>query len=470
MVFSSPQFLFLFLPFVLLLTAWGSLCYQNVALIACSLAFYYYSGGELIWLLLFSCGANWLMGLILDHSRSRLALLAGVLVNVGILVYYKYANFIVSEINRWAHGTRWEIPQWSAVTLPIGISFFTFQGMSYMLDVWRRETRAYRNPLDILLCISFFPHLIAGPIVRINHLGQQLRQRSRSLDDMCAGASRFLWGLAKKVLIADYCARVADAGFGSDADTLPPQAAWLALLAYTLQIYFDFSGYSDMAIGLARLFGFRFPENFNHPYASVSITDFWRRWHMSLSQWFRDYLYIPLGGNRGPKFAHYRNVLFVFLVTGLWHGASWTFVLWGLYHGILVACEHALGLHKMEDDHRFATPRRALTLLLVMGSWVLFRCKTFGDALMFFQALGGRFHHQYVPVHVIDLMDLQTFLALAFGVTSFFARREGTGGRWIEAGTPRAMPFRWAMMLLVYPVILGQMFATNYSPFLYFRF
>jgi len=469
MVFSSPQFLFLFLPLVLLVAGWGPIRWQNLALIVCSLLFYYYGGGALLKLLLVSCVANWFFAMLLERFHNRASLTLGVLFNVGILFYYKYANFVVSEFNRMAHGSHWEIQHWQSVALPIGISFFTFQGMSYMLDVWRKETAAYRNPLDILLCISFFPHLIAGPIVRINHLGAQLRKRDRRLDDFCVAASRFIWGLAKKVLIADYCSKVADAGFGVDPATLPAGAAWLAVLAYTLQIYFDFSGYSDMAIGLAGLFGFHFPENFNHPYTSVSITDFWRRWHMSLSQWFRDYLYIPLGGNRGGQSRTALNILIVFFVTGWWHGASWTFVIWGLYHGACVAGEHLLGLNKM-DDHRLALPRRIVTLLLVMGSWVFFRAKTIGEAGSFFKAMVGGYHGQYPPIAMMNVMDLQTFLALGVGALSFIASRDSTTGRLIEQRNAWAGGLRWALLLVVFPATLCQVMSSNYSPFLYFRF
>lgn len=469
MVFSSPQFLFLFLPLVLLLAGWGPPLWQNVALTACSLLFYYYGGGALLKLLLISCVANWFFGLFLERFHHRLSLTLGVLFNVGILFYYKYANFFISEFNRLAHGTSWEVKHWEGVALPIGISFFTFQGMSYMLDVWRKETTAYRNPLDILLCISFFPHLIAGPIVRINHLGAQLYQRHRSMDRFCVAASRFIWGLAKKVMIADYCAKVADAGFGVDASTLPAGAAWAAVLAYTLQIYFDFSGYSDMAIGLAGLFGFRFPENFNHPYTAVSITDFWRRWHMSLSQWFRDYLYIPLGGNRAGAARVSLNILIVFFVTGWWHGASWTFVVWGLYHGICVASEHLLGINKM-DDQRLEAPRRILTLLLVMGSWVIFRSKTIGEAGEFFRAMVGGYQGQHAPSAIMNVMDLQTFTALGLGMLSFIASRRQTMGQTLEQATPWTGALRWALLLVLFPATICEVMSSDYSPFLYFRF
>jgi alginate O-acetyltransferase complex protein AlgI len=469
MVFSSSQFLFLFLPFVLLLASFGSIRYQNLSLIVCSLGFYYYGGGVLVALLFVSCIANWLFGLLLERVRNPAALTLGILFNVGILVYYKYANFFVSEFNRMAGGTRLEIRHWENIALPIGISFFTFQGMSYMLDVWRRETKAYRNPLDILLCITFFPHLIAGPIVRINHLGSQLKERRRSWDEFCIGASRFIWGLAKKVLVADMCGKVADAGFGVEPKSLPMGAAGLAVVAYTFQIYFDFSGYSDMAIGLARMFGFRFPENFDHPYTSLSITDFWRRWHMSLSQWVRDYLYIPLGGNRVATIISYRNILIVFLVTGFWHGASWTFVVWGLYHGVLSVIEHLLHVQKL-DDHRLAVPRRILTLLLVMISWVIFRSKTMESAVAFLQAMAGRFHHQHYPGSMLMVMDLQTFVALAVGAMSIFATRQNTGGKLMEGNSAFAYKLRWVVLVLVFPVALCQVISSDYSPFLYFKF
>lgn len=468
MVFSAPAFLFLFLPWVLLCSLAGDVRTKNLLLIGWSLLFYYYGGGPLLILLLASCLVNWGMGLALEKRPSRPLLTLGVLFNVGVLVYYKYANFIVAQLgglkgfHQFAH-------DWQAVTLPIGISFFTFQGMSYMLDVWRREMKAFRNPLDVILCVSFFPHLIAGPIVRLSHLADQLHHRHRTWEDFVIGAARFTWGLGKKVLIADVCSKMANAGFDTDPHELRRSAAWLALLGYTLQIYFDFSGYSDMAVGLARMFGFRFPENFLHPYTAVSVTDFWRRWHMSLSTWFRDYLYFPLGGNRVSPIKVYRNLLIVFLVTGFWHGANWTFVIWGLFHGGFLMLERWSGLARLENP--WLTPfRRLATLLVVMVSWAIFRSADAAACRDFLGALLHSWTKAPFPVSMIKLMDVQTWLAFGIGCLAFIAPRQTTGGLFLGSDSPWAQRARAVILLGLLPVVISQVLASDYSPFLYFQF
>jgi alginate O-acetyltransferase complex protein AlgI len=276
--------------------------------------------------------------------------------------------------------------------------------------------------------------------------------------------------LGKKVLIADVCSRVADSGFDGNLERLPASGAWLSLLAYTLQIYFDFSGYSDMAIGLARMFGFRFPENFNHPYAAVSVTDFWRRWHMSLSQWFRDYLYIPLGGNRGGTWQTYRNLAVVFLVTGLWHGAAWTFVCWGAYHGVMLMVERATGLARVSED-RWVGVRRVLTLVVVMGSWAIFRVPDGERGLEFFRALMGEGNRWVFPGAMVRLMDVQTMAALGVGAMALVVPRGWmTMGKLLEREDGVAARARGVVLLVLFPVVLVQVLASGYSPFLYFQF
>ena len=468
MVFSAPAFLFLFLPWVLLCSLVGGVRWKNLMLIAWSLLFYYYGGGALLGLLLVSCLANWALGLAVEKRPSSAMLALGVSANVGILIYYKYANFFVAQVRHLPGLSHWE-QQWQAVTLPIGISFFTFQGMSYMLDVGRRELRAFRNPLDILLCIGFFPHLIAGPIVRLSHLADQLQGRTRTWNDFAIGAARFTLGLGKKVLIADICGKVANTGFDSNLDHLSRGAAWLALLGYTLQIYFDFSGYSDMAIGLARMFGFHFPENFAHPYTAVSVTDFWRRWHLSLSQWFRDYLYIPLGGNRVAPWKVYRNLFIVFLITGFWHGAAWTFVLWGLYHGAFLMMERATGVARWSDA-RWMLARRVITLLVIMVSWAIFRSADASSCGEFLAALVQSRPKAELPTAMIKLMDVQTWLAFALGLSAFFAPRELTLGKFLSESENTAQWGRAVVLLVLLPIALSQVLASNYSPFLYFQF
>ena len=469
MVFSSPAFLFLFLPLVLLASLAGGRRVQNGMLIGWSLLFYYYGGGPLLGLLLASCVINWALGLAVERWHTKPVLATGLAFNVAVLLFYKYANFIVAQWNGLAGETH-AITGWQTVVLPIGISFFTFQGMSYVMDVWRGEMRAFRNPFDIILCVGFFPHLIAGPIVRLSHLADQLWHRTRTWDDFSIGAARFTWGLGKKVLIADVCAKVANAGFDADLTKLSCGGAWLALLGYTLQIYFDFSGYSDMAIGLARMFGFHFPENFQHPYTAVSVTDFWRRWHMSLSQWFRDYLYIPLGGNRVASWRVYLNLLVVFTVTGLWHGAAWTFVIWGLYHGAFLMLERATGLARWEPQ-RLAVPRRVLTMLIVMVAWAIFRAPDGAVCKAFLSVLAGMTSDKVVmPSALVRLLDVQTLLAFAIGLLAFIAPRQGTAGLYLGKDGAGPRHLRAVVLIVLLPLVIVQVMASDYSPFLYFQF
>ena len=339
--------------------------------------------------------------------------------------------------------------------------------MSYLIDVWRGDMPAYRRLSDVVLCTALFPHLIAGPIVRLSHLTPQLEQRHRGWDDLCIGAARFTWGLAKKVLIADVCGQLADGGFATPLHRLPTEAAWLMLVAYTVQIYFDFSGYSDMAVGLARMLGFRFPENFHHPYAAVSMTDFWRRWHMSLSQWFRDYVFIPLGGSRGGKWLTYRNLILVFLITGAWHGAAWAFVVWGAVHGVLLILERITGLGQAE---RYVGLRRVLMVPLIMLTWVPFRAEDLTYAWGMLGVLAGQTKVLALPLKVSLLLDAQMYLAMGIGLCAFFTSRQITGGLWLQSEGPYVARARTLVLLVLLPLALMQAVSTGYSPFLYFQF
>jgi alginate O-acetyltransferase complex protein AlgI len=328
-----------------------------------------------------------------------------------------------------------------------------------------------RKPTDYVQYMAFFPQLIAGPIVRYHEINDQIvapPPRSERLGDIADGFPRFALGLCKKVLIADQVGPIADAAFAAGGGDLNSTTAWLGVLAYTVQIYFDFSGYSDMAIGLARMFGFRFPENFNRPYSSVSITDFWRRWHMSLSRWFRDYVYVPLGGNRLGTRTTVRNLLFVFLLTGAWHGAAWTFVLWGLFHGVLIVGERLTGINALPDD-RAATVRRAATLLLVMLGWVLFRSDGLGEAGEFYRAMVS-FDFGSVPSAVDATVSAQSLLALAVGMLSFGMPRDLVLGRVLDGEwTGRPLRLRLAV-LSISPWAAITVAAGSFSPFLYFQF
>lgn len=389
MVFSSLIFLFAFL------TPLFALYYllparfregRNLILLAFSLFFYYFGGRKLIWLMLASISINYLCGLLAGLPRRtwlrRLGLWLAVGLGLGLLGWFKYAMFIAGNLN--ALGCHLPVPE---ITLPIGISFFTFQGLSYVIDVYRGDAPVQKNPLRVALYIALFPQLVAGPIVRYTTVAEEIVSRKETLEDFSQGGVRFLFGLAKKMLLANALGEIADGVFAQSPETMAVSLAWLGALAYTGQIYFDFSAYSDMAIGLGRMFGFHFLENFNYPYISKSITEFWRRWHISLSSWFRDYLYIPLGGNRKGTGTQLRNLLIVWLLTGLWHGANWTFVAWGLWFGLLLMGEKFLWGEVWEKLP--PALRHLLTLLLVTISWVLFRSDTIAYALRFLGAMSG---------------------------------------------------------------------------------
>ena len=368
MVFSSYTFLFYFLPPLLILyylIPRRSLGGRNLVLLAFSLFFYFAGGPRHLPLMLLSIAINYVGGLLCGRRR-RWALVLTMAVNLGLLGWFKYAGFVGENLQ--ALGLPLSVPE---VVLPIGISFFTFQGMSYVIDVYRGDTPPAKNPLQVALYIALFPQLVAGPIVRYTTVAEELVSRRETFDDFAAGALRFSFGLAKKMLLANNLSLMADEAFSTAP--IGAAAAWLGAIAYTGQIYFDFSGYSDMAIGLGRMFGFHFEENFNYPYLSKSVTEFWRRWHMSLSGWFRDYVYIPLGGSRAGRAKQVRNILLVWTLTGLWHGAAWNFLLWGLYFGVLLLGEKFWWGKALE---RAPSPLRHLyAMVIVVLGWVLFRCE-----------------------------------------------------------------------------------------------
>ena len=382
MVFSSYTFLFYFLPPLLILyylIPRRSLGGRNLVLLAFSLFFYFAGGPRHLPLMLLSIAINYVGGLLCGRRR-RWALVLTMAVNLGVLGWFKYAGFVGENLR--ALGLPLSVPE---VVLPIGISFYTFQGMSYVIDVYRGDTPPAKNPLQVALYIALFPQLVAGPIVRYTTVAEELVSRRETFDDFAAGALRFSFGLAKKMLLANNLSLMADEAFSTAP--IGAAAAWLGAIAYTGQIYFDFSGYSDMAIGLGRMFGFHFEENFNYPYISRSVTEFWRRWHMSLSGWFRDYVYIPLGGSRAGRAKQVRNILLVWTLTGLWHGAAWNFLLWGLYFGVLLLGEKFWWGKALE---RAPSPLRHLyAMVIVVLGWVLFRCEGLSAVGSYLGAMAG---------------------------------------------------------------------------------
>lgn len=386
MIFASPIFLFAFLPFALL-AAWlarGSA--RNWVLLLASLLFYAWGEPVYVLLMLLSIAVNYGLALAIEarpHMAKALLAVATVF-NLGLLLYFKYANFFLANINRFLHT---ELSLLS-VTLPIGISFYTFQVLSYVIDVYRGTVRAQHSPVKLATYITMFPQLIAGPIVRYTDIAQQLDEREITFEARFIGCRRFCIGLAKKVLLSNQMSIPADAIFAMNPASLSAGVAWLGAITYAMQIYFDFSGYSDMAIGLGKMLGFDFLENFNYPYIARSIQDFWRRWHISLSSWFRDYVYIPLGGSRRGQWRQYRNLLIVFTLCGLWHGAQWTFLAWGLYHGFFLVIERLKPVKRILNALPYGVSL-LYTLAVVCIGWVFFRAETLSAAFAYIGAMFG---------------------------------------------------------------------------------
>ncbi|MBU1288234.1 MAG: MBOAT family protein [Alphaproteobacteria bacterium] len=470
MVFSEPIFLFMFLPLslavILALTGRG----HSLAILVFSLVFYYWTSGLLTLLLAGSIFFNWFVGLRLDQCRNKRWLQFGIAMNVLVLGTFKYAIFFASNIDGIFGSALSPHLRW--IILPIGISFYTFQCISYLMDIWRRDAEPENNLIVFGAYLSFFPQLIAGPIVRFKTVIADYHAPKVSLENATAGAARFSHGLFKKVVVADSSGIIADACFALSAGDLTTGAAWLGALAYTVQIYFDFSAYSDMAIGLASVCGIRMDENFNRPYTSSTLTEFWRRWHISLSTWFRDYLYIPLGGNRKGQFATYRNLIVVFFVTGLWHGAAWTFVLWGLYHGAFLILERVtLGRAAGAIEARFA--RFVYLLPVVIFGWVLFRAESLQQALEFYQAMLVL----SVPINwsLAETVTASTSPLILFGfyigLLSLFAPKHAPlGVQLTQVRTLAGAMARFGYAGIV--LIVGAVYAlsSDFSPFLYFRF
>lgn len=395
MLFSSLPFLFLFLPVALIGHYILHPKLRNAFLLVMSLGFYAYGEPKFVLIMMASIVLNYISALLVQWAKkhslfwARTALAFIVACNLSILFVYKYLNFTVSNLSLLFGGLSIGGEWLQNLILPIGISFFTFQGLSYVVDVYRdNDVAAEKNPINVGLYIALFPQLIAGPIVRYTTVNKEIQHRTFALDDFSQGSVRFVQGLAKKIILSNNLALVADAGFG--AGDLSVGFAWLAALAYALQIYFDFSGYSDMAIGLGRMFGFHFEENFNHPYLSKSVTEFWRRWHISLSSWFRDYVYIPLGGSRvKTKARHIGNLLVVWFLTGLWHGASWNFIIWGLMYFILLVVEKFWIHPERMTGKGQRLSWRIVTLCAVLFGWVLFRAPGITQGFSYMAAMFG---------------------------------------------------------------------------------
>lgn len=471
MLFSSNIFIFFFLPFVIFVYyvfLRKSRKLQNLFLFLASLFFYAWGEPTFVLIMIGSILMNWcvgnLIGKFLDSNKRRAAMVmaAGILGNLSIIFVFKYLMFTLENLQLLFGLDSLVIP---VIELPIGISFFTFQSISYLVDVYRRDGRVQRNLVNVGLYISFFPQLIAGPIVRYNTIDEQIMERKESLDDFSHGVMRFIIGLGKKVLIANNMAIVADYAFGAVDDT-SVLMAWLGAIAYTFQIYFDFSGYSDMAIGLGKMFGFHFQENFNYPYISKSATEFWRRWHMSLGTWFRDYLYIPLGGNRTKtKGRHVFNIFIVWLCTGIWHGANWTFICWGLMYFVLLIFEKYSGYDINDKKGRRHLLKHIYTMFFVVCGWVLFRAESISQAIDYFQNMFGgmpitddgfvEYFRQYAAYFLIAVIGCTPYPKKLVG------KFEGNRGIGILGIIYLLLLFLFSVSFIV---------KNTYNPFIYFNF
>lgn len=464
MVFSDPVFIFLFLPICILAYWIFPTSKRNLLLVISGIVFYSLAGVHFTALLLLTIVINHrCASMITSQMRSARAtqflLLGAVAVNLLNLLYWKYTSWIASSFGVHIH-----------LVLPIAISFYTFQQISFLIDAHKGRTSSVPPLLDYTAYIVMFPHLIAGPIVRYAEISAELStEPSTRTDDFIYGFSRFIWGLSKKILIADQVAVIADKSFGVPSELMTTQIAWLGAIAYSLQIYFDFSGYSDMAIGLARIFGFKFPENFNRPYSSTSITDFWRRWHVSLSRWFRDYVYIPLGGNRRGVPRTYLNLFVVFFLTGLWHGANWTFIVWGMCHGLALVFERVLGVDSLNLSRKRAIPYRVLTLLFVTTTWVYFRAPNVHKANDIVTSMWS-LRSGAIPFQISEALTVQRVLWFAVGLLVVFLPSTLPIGVLIQTRTRYSMQLRVAMLLSAGILTLIYSLSSTFSPFLYFQF
>jgi alginate O-acetyltransferase complex protein AlgI len=477
MVFSNLTFVCLFLPLVLALYHGAPHSVRNLVLVVASMVFYVWGGRVALLLVVVSIAINFMLGKAIawaDGERRTRLIRWSVAGNLLVLIVFKYADFLVDNVNWVLAGFGgWQVPN-PRLPLPLGISFITFHLISYLVDVYRGVAEAQRSPVPFALYILNFPQLVAGPIIRYRPMAPQLGRRNVTLEDVDIGVMRFVAGLAKKLLIANPLGAVADQLFAIEPSGLPAWALWLAVICYALQIYFDFSGYSDMAIGIARMFGFRFPENFNYPYTATSIQDFWRRWHMTLSAWFRDYVYVPLGGNRGSLWRTSINLWIVFLLCGSWHGASWNFVVWGMWHGLFLSIER-IGFVQRLLNALPSVVRTAYVMLIVLIGWVFFRQTSLDLALdmlwRMFVPVAARGNQLLISAQVPPQILLLIAVAMVFAcpvwpaIKARLAEFQQRPSSAVAYDLARAAAIGGVTLLCVATMALDQ-----HNPFIYFRF
>lgn len=464
MLFSSLTFLCCFLPLVVIIYFLIPLVARNLFLLISSLIFYAWGEPRYLFLMLFVILWNYIAGIVIDKIKielKKIVCLCSVLVNIGILCNYKYIDFFIDNINYFFN----QHLELYNVVLPIGISFYIFQSLSYTIDVYRCVVPAQYNLLKFALYVSLFPQLVAGPIVKYKDVMQYLEHRNETIDDVVYGLRRFIVGLGKKVILANTMGEVADKIFSSGPSDISISIAWLGAVAFTLQVFYDFSGYSDMAIGLGRIFGFKFQENFNYPYVSVTMTELWQRWHMSLTTWFKDYVYIPLGGSRVSNFRHNMNILLIFLATGIWHGANWTFIVWGLWNGLFLLIEKKLGLVKKKFSGNIRLLMHAYVLIVFIVEAVFFRSDSLSIAL---QYLGVMFYinvNDYIP---FDFMYYFNSKIAFIGLFAILFCKKWNYDKWEK--NKYYLIFRDIVLILVLITSMSFIAASGYISFIYFKF
>lgn len=463
MLFSSMTFVFMFLPLVCALYLLSKKELHNPILLVASILFYAWGEPKFLAIMLITIILNYYGAIIVEKSvNKKIPLIITIISNLGFLIYFKYFNFILDNLNALLHSNIDPLN----IIMPIGISFYTFQALSYVIDVYRGECKAQKDIYKLALFICLFPQLIAGPIVKYHDIADQIDDREVNFDKVTLGVKRFIIGLAKKMLIANTMGAIADKIFMQPADSFTPLTAWLGALSYTMQLYYDFSGYSDMAIGLGLIFGFTFMENFNYPYISKSITEFWRRWHISLSTWFKQYVYIPLGGNRKGNNRTYINLFIVFLLTGIWHGASWNFVFWGIWNGFFIILEKATGWCN-ETGNRFVNILKHIyTIFVFVIGWVMFRSEDMTYALTYIKNMFGLIDVHDVTYNMIyygDYIEIFIFITAILCAMPVFKNMIYKEKKCIKFAVN-------IWLLLLFIISAASIANSTYNPFIYFRF
>lgn len=461
MVFSSLLFLFVFLPVFLGIYYVCPKKYRNLVLLIFSLIFYSWGEPIYVGIMIFSTLVDFTIGLIIDKHRSskiipKAALITSVVINLGMLGFFKYSGFFIENINN-IFNVDIEVLK---LALPIGISFYTFQTMSYTIDLYRNKISVQKNIISFGSYVTMFPQLVAGPIVTYNHVEKEIDSREESIDEFAYGVTRFIEGLGKKVLLANGIGALWNTVSASGYNKESVLIYWIGITAFALQLYFDFSGYSDMAIGLGAMMGFKFPENFNYPYVSKSVTEFWRRWHITLGSWFREYVYIPLGGNRVSKGRVYLNILCVWFLTGFWHGAGWNFIAWGLYFGVLMIIEKKFLLKYLEKIPAFIS--RTYLLFIILISWVFFSLDSFGDAIVYLKGMFGVGTKSFVDLNTLYLMSnywLLMVLGVVFATPIYKKIKQKIN-----------LPCKYIINVFILVLATAYLVDSTFNPFLYFRF